>query len=72
MKITTLLTDDAVLAEIGALDAMPGLKGLIPEPGIIAEVQAAVARWREFAGQAGVPTATAERIGKTLHLQPYQ
>jgi hypothetical protein len=33
MKITTLLTDDAVLAEIGALDAMPGLEGLIPEPG---------------------------------------
>jgi hypothetical protein len=32
MKITTLLTDDAVLAEIGALDAMPGLEGLIPEP----------------------------------------
>ena len=33
MKITTLLTDDAVLAGIGALDAMPGLEGLIPEPG---------------------------------------
>jgi serine/threonine-protein kinase HipA len=40
--------------------------------GIIAEVQATVARWREFAGQAGVPAATAERIGRTLHLQPYQ
>jgi serine/threonine-protein kinase HipA len=40
--------------------------------GIIAEVQATVARWQEFAGEAGVPAATAERIGKTLHLQPYQ
>ena len=40
--------------------------------GIIAAVQATVARWREFAGQAGVPAATTERIGQTLLLQPYQ
>lgn len=38
---------------------------------ILAEVQEAVAGWRGFAEQAGVPEAVLERIQRTLNLKPY-
>jgi len=38
---------------------------------ILAEVQKSVAKWRDYADAAGVPGATADRIERTLLLQPF-
>jgi len=38
---------------------------------IVAEVQHSVAKWRQFAEQAGVPTPVADKIRKTLYLRNF-
>lgn len=38
---------------------------------ILAEVQASVAKWDNFAGEAGLPDDTREKIRRTLLLQPF-
>jgi len=38
---------------------------------IIEEVRQAVARWREYADEAGVPAAWRDRIDRTLRLEAF-